>query len=165
MKTKREINSRLIWPNWKVICCSLWREWEGGEVRWPEGLPARRWARRGAGTLWPWPSSREPAPAWGAGSRWSTRPLRGATRTCRPAPPAGPTASAWWCVSNRLRSTNQDIAASQNRSTIVAWRPLSNVKIQQASVRLNNRSWNALLIFRHDIHEYQNVFTVNWQMC
>lgn len=25
---KREINNHLICPNWKVICCSVWREWE-----------------------------------------------------------------------------------------------------------------------------------------
>lgn len=76
----------------------------GGKVQWLE-VSTRGRARGGAGILRRWLAFRGPTPAWEAGSLRSTRPLRGATHTCRSAPPGDPTASAWWCVSNRLQTT------------------------------------------------------------
>lgn len=56
MKQKKEINIHLICPNWKVICCSLWREWGGGGRcngwRSPlEGKPGVAQALCGRGSL------------------------------------------------------------------------------------------------------------------
>lgn len=87
-----------------MICCSLWREWEGRKVQWLE-VSTRGQAKGGASTQRPWLSSQGTAPAWESGSQRSTRLLHGATRTCQSTPPTGPKVSAWWCVSNRLHTT------------------------------------------------------------
>lgn len=100
---------------------SLERGWVGRvrrrkrkKVQWLE-VSTRGWARGGASTRWPWLSSRAPAPAWAAGSRRSTRPPPAATRTCRPAPPASPRASAWWCVSSHLQQATHSAASEPPR--------------------------------------------------
>lgn len=69
---------------------------EGGKegVQWLE-VSTRGRARGGADILRLWLSFLGPSPALESGSQRSTLLLHGATHTCRPAPPAGPRASAW----------------------------------------------------------------------
>ena len=102
----------MICPKWKVICCSLLRKWDRGEEQQLE-VSTRGRARGDASTLQLWLFSQGSVPAWEVGSRWRILLPHGATHICQSAPPAGPTASVWWCVSNHLQTNWADDAVKE----------------------------------------------------